>query len=159
MHAASTFPEECCGFLLGVADGGARVHVHRVLPARNEHRDRRDCRYLISPETVLAARREARGLGLEIVGYYHSHTDGSAEPSEHDLADAWPATSYLIVPVAGGTAGLPRSWRLGGDGKAFVEEAVARAGDGSPGAPASVGDPDAGARTGPGAAGPAEIRT
>ena len=157
MHAASTFPEECCGFLLGVADGGPRVHVHRVLPARNEHPDRRDCRYRISPETVLAGRREARGLGLEIVGYYHSHTDGSAEPSRHDLADAWPATSYLIVPVEEGTAGLPRSWRLDGDAKAFVEEAVVRAGDGSPGAPASVGDPGNGA--GAGAAGPAEVST
>lgn len=159
MHAASTFPEECCGFLLGVADDAARIHVHRVLPARNEHPDRRDCRYLIPPETVLAARREARGLGLEVVGYYHSHTDGSGEPSEHDLADAWPATSYLIVPVEDGKAGPPRSWRLADEGDGFVEEAVARAGDGSPGAPASVGETGAGVRAGSRAAGQATVRT
>lgn len=144
LHAASTYPEECCGFLLGVAAGskkGAAVHVHRVLPARNEHPDRRDCRFLIAPETVLAAGREARGVGLEVVGYYHSHTDGSAAPSEHDLRDAWPATSYLIVPVDEGGAGPPRSWRLDEEGEAFVEEAVARAGDRSPGSPSSVGEP------------------
>lgn len=155
MHAASTYPEECCGFLLGVADAdGGEVHVHRVLPARNEHPDRRDCRYLIAPETVLAARREARSLGLEVVGYYHSHTDGSAEPSAHDLRDAWPATSYLIVPVEDGVAGTPRSWRLDprslqeADGAAFVEETVSRAGDGSPGSPAwAIADSLAGAGT------------
>lgn len=143
MHAASTYPEECCGFLLGVVDPGdaQEIHVHRVLPARNEHPDRRDCRYLIAPETVLAARREARGLSLEVVGYYHSHTDGSATPSAHDLRDAWPATSYLIVPVEEGKAGPPRSWRLDpreGDGATFVEEAVIRAGDRSPGSRDSV---------------------
>ncbi len=153
MHAVTTFPEECCGVLLGVVDGPAGpdgsngpaeradVHVHRILPARNEHPDRRETRFLISPETVLAARREARELGIDVVGYYHSHTDGGAEPSGHDLKDAWPATSYVIVPVAEGRAGEPRSWRLGETHEGFVEETLVCPGDGSPGSPSSVGDP------------------
>lgn len=131
MHAASVFPEECCGFLLGVAEEGGGAEVHRILAARNEHPDRRRDRFLIAPETVLAARREARAQGFEVIGYYHSHTDGTAEPSEHDRRDAWPATSYLIVPVDEGAAGPPRSWRLREDRAGFVEEIVQTAGNGS----------------------------
>jgi proteasome lid subunit RPN8/RPN11 len=133
-HAAAAYPEECCGFLLGRAGaGGDGVLVERVLPARNEHPESPGCRFLIAPETVLAARREARGVSLEVVGYYHSHPDHPAEPSEHDLADAWPNVSYLIVPVADGVPGAARSWRLR-DGGGFEEEAVEALGE--PGAPA-----------------------
>lgn len=122
-HAAAAYPEECCGFLLGRA-GEDGVLVERVLPARNEHPESPGCRFLIAPETVLAARREARGLALEVVGYYHSHPDHPAEPSEHDVADAWPNVSYLIVPVAAGAPGAARSWRLRDAGGGFEEEAV-----------------------------------
>jgi len=122
-HAAETFPEECCGFLLGRSDDGGAA-VEAVRPARNEAPAARATRFLISPEAVLLARREARELGLAVVGYYHSHPDGRAEPSRHDLEHAWPATSYLIVPVAAGVAGELRSWRLRDDGEGFVEEWV-----------------------------------
>lgn len=123
-HAADAFPEECCGFLFGraAADGGASVEA--VLPAKNEAPEHRASRFLISPEKVLRARRRARGLGLEVIGYYHSHPDGTAAPSAHDFEDAWPATSYLIVPVAEGAPGPPRSWRLRDDRGGFVEERI-----------------------------------
>ena len=122
-QAAAAFPEECCGFLLGRSGDGAAA-VEAVLPARNEAPAARATRFLISPEAVLLARRKARELGLAVVGYYHSHPDGTAEPSRHDLEHAWPATSYLIVPVAAGVAGEPRSWRLRDDRQGFVEERV-----------------------------------
>lgn len=127
-HAAGAYPEECCGFLMGVADEEDGVLVERVLPARNEHADDRCHRFLIPPETVLAARKEARGLGLEIVGYYHSHPDLPAEPSERDREHAWPDVSYLIVPVEEGVPGEARSWRLRHGGDGFEEEAVETAG-------------------------------
>lgn len=123
-QARETFPEECCGFLFGrSAESGASVEA--VLPARNEAPESRGSRYLISPEAVLLARRRAQDLGIEVVGYYHSHPDGTAEPSGHDAEHAWPATSYLIVPAAGGVPGEPRSWRLREDRKGFFEELVA----------------------------------
>lgn len=122
-HAADAYPEECCGFLLGSELPWGAV-VERVLTADNEHPSARSNRYLIPPERVLAARREARALNLRIVGYYHSHPGRSAEPSGHDLEDAWPAVSYLIVPVAEGVPGRPRSWRLREDGRGFQEEEV-----------------------------------
>lgn len=127
-HAAGAYPEECCGFLMGVEDGDGGVLVERVLPARNEDGDDRCRRFLIAPETVLAARKEARVLGLEIVGYYHSHPDLPAEPSERDGEHAWPDVSYLIVPVADGVPGEIRSWRLREGGDGFEEEEVETAG-------------------------------
>ncbi|MFP3941104.1 MAG: M67 family metallopeptidase [Thermoanaerobaculia bacterium] len=122
-HAAEAYPEECCGFLLGreLPEGAT---VERTLAAANEHPAERSTRYLIPPERVLAARREARAEGFEVVGYYHSHPDRSGEPSRRDLEDAWPAVSYLIVPVAEGLAGRPRSWRLRGNGQGFEEETL-----------------------------------
>lgn len=134
-HAATSYPEECCGFLVGRALGEEGVEdagsgeapgsmVERVLSVQNERRDSRVNRYLISPETVLAAQREARGLGLEIVGYYHSHPDHPAVPSDFDREHAWPGLSYLIVAVEGGQAVVARSWRLADDRSRFEEETV-----------------------------------
>ena len=123
-HAAEAAPEECCGFLLGRSADGGGTRAEAVLPARNEAPAARSTRFLISPEAVLLARRRARELGFDVVGYYHSHPDGTAEPSSHDLEHAWPATSYLIVPAAAGVAGEPRSWRLREDREGFVEERI-----------------------------------
>lgn len=140
-HAADACPEECCGFLLGRDLPGGAV-VERALAAENEHPSARSTRYLIPPERVLAAWREARALNLRIVGYYHSHPGRGAEPSGHDLEDAWPAVSYLIVPVAEGVPGRPRSWRLRKDGRGFDEEEVGavHADDAAP-SPAGAGTP------------------
>lgn len=122
-HAAMSHPEECCGVLVGHAYPDAIV-VERVLSVGNERGDSRHNRYLISPETVLAAHKEAHALGLDIVGYYHSHPDHPAQPSEFDREQAWPGVSYLIVSVKGGRVAEVRSWRLSDDRERFEEEAI-----------------------------------
>src|SRR5206468_228314 len=83
--------------------------VVRVLPVSNERQESRHNRYLISPETVLAANKEARALGLDVAGYYHSHPDHPARPSEFDRDHAWPGLSYVIVSVEGGKVADTRS--------------------------------------------------
>ena len=123
-HAERTYPEECCGFLLGEAQGGV-TNVDRIVPAANERRDSRHNRFVMNPETVLAAHKEARAAGLTVVGYYHSHPDHPAEPSEFDREHAWPGLSYLIVSVRGGQAERARSWRLRDDRERFEEERLA----------------------------------
>ncbi|HEX2224373.1 MAG TPA: M67 family metallopeptidase [Thermoanaerobaculia bacterium] len=122
-HAAMSYPEECCGVLIGrsSADG---TFVERVLSVGNERQDSRHNRFLINPETVLAAHKEARALGLDIVGYYHSHPDHPAQPSEFDREHAWPGLSYLIVSVQGGKVAEARSWRLSDDRDRYEEEKV-----------------------------------
>jgi proteasome lid subunit RPN8/RPN11 len=122
-HAAATYPEECCGVLMGrPLGGGGGSLVERVRPVDNARADSRGNRYLLHPETVLAAEKEARRLGLRVVGYYHSHPDHPSRPSEFDREHAWPGLSYVIVSVRDGEVADARSWRLTDDRERFEQE-------------------------------------
>jgi proteasome lid subunit RPN8/RPN11 len=127
-HASTSYPEECCGVLIGHAPNGNQAAiaaiVERILSVGNERADSRHNRYVISPETILAAQKEARALGLDIIGYYHSHPDHPARPSEFDREHAWPGLSYLIVGVERGRVVEARSWRLTDDRESFDEEVI-----------------------------------
>ena len=121
-HAERACPEECCGVLVGRA--GCRVRasrVERLVEAANtaENRSRR---YVIDPEVLLAVHKESRSVGRDVVGYYHSHPGGGAQPSAFDLEHAWPGVSYVIVALEGGRAVELRSFRLHADGDRFEEE-------------------------------------
>lgn len=123
-HAARTYPEECCGLLLGVEDAGVR-NLRQCVAASNEREgSSRHNRYLISPESILAVQKDARTRGMEILGYYHSHPDHPAAPSDFDREHAWPGTSYLIVSVRSGEVAESRSWRLADDRTHFEEEMI-----------------------------------
>jgi len=127
-HGEQAYPEECCGVLIGRdAKEGEPATVVRVIAAENERVDSRHNRYVISPQSLLRAQRDARAAGLDVVGYYHSHPDHPARPSEFDREHAWPGTSYVIVSVREGKAVDCRSWRLRDDRAAFEEEAIAAA--------------------------------
>lgn len=129
-HGAAAYPEECCGVLVGrPLDDGVRL-VEQVLPARNERSDSRHNRYVIPPRAVLAAERAAREKGLEVLGYYHSHPDHPAVPSDFDRDNAWPGVSYLILAVEAGRPAAARSWRLAADRRRFEEEEVGEPGGG-----------------------------
>jgi proteasome lid subunit RPN8/RPN11 len=124
-HGETAYPEECCGVLIGRdARGAEPASVDHLVAADNERTESRHNRYVISPQALLAAQRGARERGLEIVGYYHSHPDHPARPSEFDREHAWPGTSYVIVSVEKGKAVDWRSWRLRDDRSAFEEEAL-----------------------------------
>jgi len=123
-HAERSYPEECCGVLIGRL-AGVTTHVERILAVENEREDSRHNRYVIHPETILAAQKEARAAGLDIIGYYHSHPDHPARPSEFDREHAWPGLSYLIVGVQQGQVAETHSWRLTDDRASFDEEAIA----------------------------------
>ena len=123
-HAAMTYPEECCGILIGrpLGNGEEGAMVERLLSAQNARGESRGNRYLIEPQTILAAQREAQAANLDIVGYYHSHPDHPAVPSEFDREHAWPGYSYLIVSVLDGKVAAAKSWRLKDDRSGFDEE-------------------------------------
>ncbi|MEN8376919.1 MAG: M67 family metallopeptidase [Gemmatimonadota bacterium] len=122
-QAEAAYPEECCGALLG-RDGESR-EVARSVPAPNTTGETRTRRYLIAPETVRDLERTAEADGLQVVGYYHSHPDHPARPSETDERLAWPWYSYVIVPVSAGVVGAPRAWRLRDDRTGFDEQEIA----------------------------------
>ena len=120
-HGATTYPDECCGALIGSAnDDRIDVIEARALENVTDEGPRR--RFRISTADYRAAERYASESGADLVGFYHSHPDHPAEPSQYDLDHAWPNLSYVIVAVARGTPSDVRSWRLRSDRSAFEEE-------------------------------------
>jgi len=119
-HACDAAPEEACGILVGTQAGGRR-EVIRAVPCRNAHPADRRKHFLIDPEQHLAAQREARAAGLEILGFYHSHHNGSAAMSDEDLSQAHPFVSHVILAFRGGAIVQARCWRIGADGAAEEE--------------------------------------
>lgn len=120
-HGASAYPFECCGALLGTTAGG-RTDVTETRPLDNVTDEGPRRRFLISAADYRAAERYAGASGAELVGFYHSHPDHPAEPSQYDLDHAWPNLSYVILAVTGGQPAALRSWRLRADRTAFEEE-------------------------------------
>ncbi|MEE2777725.1 MAG: M67 family metallopeptidase [Acidobacteriota bacterium] len=121
----ATYPEECCGVMIGTLRNGDQAEVVEIVSARNEREDEnRHNRFLISPQALMEAQRSARARQFEVVGYYHSHPDHPARPSDFDRDHAWPGQSYLIISVQSGEVADCRSWRLKDDRTAFDEETV-----------------------------------
>ena len=118
-HGRNAFPHECCGALLGLDEV---VHEAFALPNTTEEGPRR--RFLVRPGDYSSAEKRARETGLELLGFYHSHPDHPAQPSQYDLDHAWPSLSYVIVSVMDGEDKDLTSWRLKDDRSAFDAEDV-----------------------------------
>ena len=102
-HASETYPLECCGILIGERQGDQKT-VLSLRRAGNLNTERAHDRYSMDPKDQIAAEKEARGMGLEVIGYYHSHPDHPALASATDSELAWEGYSYVIVNVIGGKA-------------------------------------------------------
>jgi proteasome lid subunit RPN8/RPN11 len=115
-HGEETYPHECCGALIGRDDNVGDV---LALPNTTEEGPRR--RFLVRPSDYREAERRATELGAELLGFYHSHPDHPARPSQYDLDHAWPTFAYIIVAVANGTAAEMTVWFLRDDRSSFQE--------------------------------------
>ena len=124
-HGAEGYPDEVCGFVLGMQVAGDKV-VREVRPVANvwEETEQRRRRFLIEPRDFLQAERDARAAGWEILGFYHSHPDHPARPSETDREAAWPGYSYVIQSVRDGRAAEIHSWVLQADRAGYDEEDI-----------------------------------
>ncbi len=122
-HAAADYPHECCGFLVGRADG-EEVCVMRTVPAANTRDDSPRNRFEIDPGDLVKTDRAARAEGLGVVGFYHSHPDAPARPSEFDREHAWAGYCYIIVSVQAGLPREMRNWRLHENHQAFDEDSI-----------------------------------
>ena len=120
--AVNGYPHETCGVLVGACADG-EVRVDEVFEARNLNTERVHDRYLLDPDDLMSADTAAREAGLEIVGFWHTHPDHPARPSDTDREAAWDSYSYLILSISRTGVEDLRSWRLNGEG--FVEEQVA----------------------------------
>ena len=116
-HGAETYPDECCGALIG---RHGVVTSTFALANTTEEGPRR--RFLVRPDDYREAEQRARAAGGDLLGFYHSHPDHPARPSQYDLDHAWPFFSYIIVSVRAGAPEDMTSWRLREDRSAFDQE-------------------------------------
>lgn len=115
-HGEETFPHECCGALIG---GDGRVTAVVPLPNTTEEGPRR--RFMVRPSDYRVAEQQAAQAGAELLGFYHSHPDHPARPSQYDLDHAWPTFAYVIVSVMAGAARDMTVWFLKEDRTSFDE--------------------------------------
>ncbi len=139
-HAESTYPEECCGLLLGHLSHETKtlievfptensweaelVDVFKFVDGSSERNFSKRNRFSIAPQVMLKAQKDVRDRNLNIIGIYHSHTDHPAIPSEFDRAIAWMEYSYIIVSVRQGSACELKSWTLDDNHQFQPEEVV-----------------------------------
>ncbi len=107
-------PAECCGVLLGTRGAVSEVRPVRNVAPRG--------RFEMDPDELLAVLAEADDAGLDVVGSFHSHPGGRAEPSDVDVAAAVPGWLMVVIGrrrvrawaiVAGEPAEVPfveRTW-------------------------------------------------
>ncbi|HVB55522.1 MAG TPA: M67 family metallopeptidase [Candidatus Acidoferrales bacterium] len=122
-HGVQTYPHECCGALLG-HDGDREREVLDLLPLANRRGDSPRNRFELTPGDVRLAEKTAREQSLELIGWYHSHPNAPARPSEFDREHAWPWYSYIIVSVQKGEPRDTTSWRLYDDRSGYDPEAI-----------------------------------
>lgn len=133
----STYPDECCGLLLGKLSNGSKTVVEvratqnvwnaeatELFSAVEGIRAVSQSNYAISPKTILQVQKEVRDRALQIVGIYHSHPNHPAIASECDRAFAWEQYSYIIVSVVQGKAQEILSWQLDSDRQFQAEEII-----------------------------------
>jgi proteasome lid subunit RPN8/RPN11 len=127
-HGAESYPYECCGALLGrdpaFGAGDRPREVLALFPLVNRRDDSPRNRFSISAEDVLAAEKAAGEQSLDLIGWYHSHPDHPAHPSDYDREHAWPWYSYIIVSVQAGAPAEMTSWRLADDRSGFAPEMI-----------------------------------
>lgn len=136
-HAGETYPEECCGVLLGpvpkdFAAAGRLVTVRASRRLKNVYkgheperrRTERSRRFEVDPAELAQVEKECAKGDEGIVGWYHSHPDVPSWPSPFDLMRAWPCYSYLILSLSGHQVEGARSWVRTEDAKSFIEEPI-----------------------------------
>ena len=136
-HGVQDYPNECCGILLGHANGTEKeaqeviplknlrldaARAQELLPLEAPGRESERNRFLIDPLEQLRVEKDARIRKMDVLGYYHSHPDHPARPSEYDREHAWPWYSYIIVSVEQGKPTDLTSWVLSDDRSRFDAE-------------------------------------
>lgn len=144
IHGQEGYPEEICGFLIGQAAGDDKI-VEALVRIENAWAEAgasaefagaggsnfaaesRRRRFWIPPDEYFHADKAARAEGRTILGFYHSHPDHPARPSQYDLAlarEIFPGYSYIIVAIHSGKAVDLTSWVLRDDESQFDAEEV-----------------------------------
>jgi proteasome lid subunit RPN8/RPN11 len=124
----AAYPSECCGAILGRdirLSGGIERHVDQLEPLKNSFQpDEQYHRFSLDPKELIDLEKRASAAKLTVLGFYHSHPDHPAKPSEYDRTHAWPFYSYLIVEIASGKAAEMTSWQFDAVTEQFFPESI-----------------------------------
>jgi proteasome lid subunit RPN8/RPN11 len=124
------YPNECCGVMIGhdivLKDGSTRREVERLQPLTNSFElEERYHRFRLDPLEYIKVEKEAGAAGKLVLGFYHSHPDCPARPSEYDRQHGWPFYSYVIVSIMKSQPAEMTSWKLDEQTEQFeIEELV-----------------------------------
>ena len=123
-EGAEAFPNECCGIMFGQDRDGKRV-VRRLQPVANVYDpEERYHRFSIDGKQLIEAEKQAADAGEMVLGFYHSHPDHPARPSETDRQAAWPFYSYIIVSIMNRRPAAMTSWVLEESTEEFREQTI-----------------------------------
>jgi proteasome lid subunit RPN8/RPN11 len=120
-HAQACYPNECCGILIGAEQDGRR-QVTLAIACRNVYEGEQGDRFTIDPKDQIAAERQARSLGLGVLGFFHSHPDEGAYFSQTDLKNHWPYYSNVVLSVRNRVVTDAKCFRVDIDQTASTEE-------------------------------------
>lgn len=123
--AEKEYPFECCGILFGNVENKKNKSIIEIMPLPNSRElSNKHNRFLITPDDIMKSELYARKNKMDVLGFYHSHPDHSAMPSDYDLTHAWPFYSYIIVSVILNKTHVFKSWELKHDRSKFDEEEI-----------------------------------
>jgi proteasome lid subunit RPN8/RPN11 len=130
-EGASAYPNECCGIMIGrdVSDGTCTRRIVERLEAMANVFDpeQQKRRFAVDPLALMRAEKSASEAGQLVLGFYHSHPDHPARPSEYDRTHAWPFYSYVIVSIAEGKPVDMTSWVLDDQTETFSKQEIEQA--------------------------------
>src|SRR5215467_2278179 len=120
-HTEASYPNECCGLMVGVISGDIHT-VHTFRKCKNLNTERARDRYQLDPLDMLRTEREFENSEWDIIGIYHSHPDHPSRPSQTDTDHAAAVYSYVIISVQKGKVASANSWVLNEAEHKFYEE-------------------------------------
>ena len=128
-EGCAAYPNECCGVLIGrdipAVGGLASRIVERITPLKNSFEAHEQYhRFKLDGLEYVRVEKEVTTVGQMILGFYHSHPDHPARPSQYDLDHAWPFYSYVIVQIVKKQPGIMTCWLLDEDKNEFVEQRI-----------------------------------
>lgn len=129
-EGVEAYPNECCGAILGkdVAKGDKTQRiVHRLEPLKNSFEaEEQFHRFSLSPKDLMRVEKQASDEKMSVLGFYHSHPDHPARPSEYDRTHGWPFYSYVIIAITKGKPADLTSWQLDDVTEQFRSEEITR---------------------------------
>ena len=115
-------PNEACGLIAGFVDGDVKS-VEKVYFLTNL--DNNNVHFTMSPKEQFAAVKNARSLGLTMLGNFHSHPESPSRPSEEDKRLAYDSkANYLILSLMEADNPVLNAFRVDEEKQVTKEELV-----------------------------------